>query len=111
MLPVMTTIDEGLRAVGLRAVLEDLSLQVEFARGPDGLWLGVFTMQPLSLSDLGARYLRELGLIEVLEWDDGPEIVRVVPDFDEPSGFRKVRTRSRPSRARLSTDGWAVLNR
>ena len=105
---VKTTID-----IGLRAVLDDLSHQIEFARGPGGSWFGVFTMRPLSLNDLGARYLLELGVIEVLDWDDGPADghLRHVPDPTCRGGTRAVRTRSRPSVARLSTDGWAIIVR
>ena len=97
--------------LGLPQVLREVSAEIEIARGPDGMWFGVFTMQPTSITDLAVRDLREWGLVEVLEWDEGPERCRVVVDLDSPSGFRRVRTRSRPSRARLSTDGWVLLDR
>ena len=79
--------------MGLHAVLSEVAREIEIARAPGGGWLGVFTMQPLSISDFVVRELREWGLLEVLEWDD-----------DHP-------TISRPCRARLSTDGWVLCDR
>lgn len=96
---------------GLHLVLSEIAQEIEIARAPDGRWFGVFTMQPTSITDFAIRYLRELGLVEMLEWDEGPERCRVVVDLDSPDGFRRVRTRSRPSRARLSTDGWVCRDR
>ncbi len=102
MLAYMAVIDAGLR---------ELAADIEVARGPGGHWFGAFTMQPLGLTDRLVRELLRRGLLHVIEWDDGPEHLRVVVDREAADGFRAVRTRSRPKRARLSTDGWAVLDR
>lgn len=94
------------------ARLRELAPEIEFARGPGGHWFGVFTMQPLGLSDRHVSELLKRGLLHVIEWDDGPNELRRVVDFSLPAPcLRAVRTRSRPCRARLSTDGWAVLAR
>ncbi len=107
MLPMVTiTID-----IGLRAVLFEMSREIEIARAPRGGWFGAFTMQPLSISDLGVRVLRAWGLLEVTEWDEGPERCRLAPDPDRPWHARRVRTRTKATRARLSTDGWVFLDR
>ena len=103
-----TTITLG---VGLRAVLFEMSREIEIARATEGRWFGVFTMQPLSISDLGVRDLRAWGLLDVTEWDEGPERCRLVRDPDRPWHAKRVRTRTRAIRARLTTDGWVLLDR
>ena len=94
----------------LRSTLREVAVEIEIARGPGGRWLGVLTMQPTSITDLDVRYLRAWGVVEVLEWDDEPDGLGVVFDLDAHDGFRVVRALSEPARARLSTDGWAILD-
>ncbi len=97
--------------VGLRAVLFEMSREIEIARALGGGWFGAFTMQPLLISDLGVRDLRAWGLLDVTEWDEGPEELRREPDPRIFWEVREVLSRTGPTRARLSTDGWILLDR
>ncbi len=89
------------------AVLRELASDLEVARDRGGRWFGRHSMQPLSITDSEVLELLRLGLLEVVDWDDGPPRPRVVPDQATEAGFRPVRTRARPLYARLTTDGWA----
>ena len=94
-------------------VLRELAPEIEIARAAGGRWFGLFSMQPLSVTDKEVQDLDRDGLLRVIEWDDGPAdgSLRQVPDLDSPTFLRAARTRSRPTRARLSTDGGASLDR
>ena len=92
--------------------LRELGSDLEAARDSGGRWFGRYSMLPLSVTDADLQELRMAGLVEVLDWDDGPADGRLwhVPDLDSPTVLRAVRTRSRPRYVRLSTDGWALYS-
>lgn len=90
--------------------LRELGSDLEAARHRGGQWFGRYSMQPLSVTDAEVRELRLAGLIEVLDWDDGPadgELRTVVQGLS----LLRVRTRSQPAYVRLTADGWVLLDR
>lgn len=107
MAPVATTIDRTVEA------LRELGGDLEAARHRRDRWFGRYSMHPLSVSDAEVQELRLAGLVEVLDWHDGPRDGGLlhVPDPESRQGVRAVRTRSQPAYVRLSTDGWALLDR